>query len=176
MANDRTEGRRERVRELYAKNNRRLAEILIDEGFFGPRGKTAEARGRQLDTARRQVLRDRDFWRTYWRTQRKVSIEDRNVTIEEYIAKLETRIEQLEEMLDDPKLKATPRVQAMAELRQLEQAIAKARGIGDPSLAAADVDGEGNARPFLGVVVNLGKVSAEAVKKIEEFGAGAKQE
>jgi hypothetical protein len=175
MANDRTDGRRERVKELYAKSNRRIGEVLVEEGFFGVPPKTPAGRARQIDTARRQVARDRDWWRDQWKKARNVTTEDRSVSTEEYVAKLETRIEQVEEVLDSPMMKGTPRVQALAELRQLEQAIGKARGVGEPASLMPE-DGDGTKVPFLGIVVGLGKLSAEAIRKINEWNSDSDED
>ncbi|HXG58125.1 MAG TPA: hypothetical protein VNL91_03810 [Thermoanaerobaculia bacterium] len=170
MASDNTEARRERVKELFGKSDRRIAAILIEEGYFGAYPKTKPAQIKLLDTARRTVCRDRAWWQERWSesTERK-----RTETPQEYIARLRTRIEDLEDIAENTLTKPTPRVQAFAEIRQLEQAIAKAQGIDE--VAAPPDGGESDPPPFLGIVVGLGKLSPEAKKKVHEWSGGGSE-
>ena len=162
MANERTDARRARVRELFGKSDKRIAEILIEEGFF-PSRRTKEGRIQQLDSARRRVYDDRQWWREQWKSEKRLT-RDRSVSTEEYIAKLETRIADLEEILDDPRTKGTPRVQSLSEIRQLEQAIAKALGI--DAAERDDGDGEGNGNTFTTLILDVSACSPETKGKL----------
>lgn len=156
MANDLTDARRERVRELWGKSDRRIAETLLEEGYGGPAKRTKDARLQQTESMRRQVHRDREHWREVWREQAKKP--GGRTTVDEYVAKLRTRIEDLEEMLDDQFLKGTPRVQALGEIRQIEQAIAKTEGT---DIAARDDDDSDTGAPFLGLLLDFSNCSDE---------------
>jgi hypothetical protein len=164
MAGDRTEARRARVRTLWAKPDRRIAEILIEEGFGGASKRTAAGKAKQLSSMVRNVWNDRVALRKKWREQKKATIEDVNETRGEYLARLESFSSDALEILEDDKMKGTPRVQALSELRQIEQAKAKACGV---DVAAGDVDADDDGTPLRPkiLVYDVSNCSAE-VKKL----------
>jgi hypothetical protein len=159
-----TDARRERVRELFGKPDRWIADALLEEGFFGPTKRTKDAQITQRETARRTVERDRAWWREHWKKPRTVTVQDMNVSSEEYIARLETRIADLQTILDNPQTKSTAAVNAVSEIRQLEQAIAKARGV-EQAVDKAPEQDSGPSVPFIGLVLDVSKVPQHLLKK-----------
>lgn len=165
-----TDAERARAKELFGiRSDKRIAVRLIEEGFDGKVASGAAGRILQVERVRKRVGRHRLAIRKEWRaTRRLLTSEDRAVSTEEYIANLETREEQLEDVLDDANLRGTPRVQALGELRQIEQAIAKARGV---DVMPGD-DREGTPDGPLGptvLVLDLSRCS-DAVKKKADDG------
>lgn len=160
MASDLTDARRKRVRELFGKADKRIAEILIEEGHFGPVKRTKEVQHLQLETARRTVSRDKQWWRKLWSDEKR---KPARMTNEEYISRLETRISDLDEMLDDAKIKSTPRVQAIDTLRKIEESIAKASGV---DVLEPKPPGDGPAAPFIGLIMDLSECSSETKEKL----------
>jgi hypothetical protein len=173
---DLTLARRERVRELWGLTPRKAAEKLLDEGYGG--GTVANTKAKyiiQLSSMRRQVARDRDWWRAKWRRDRsraKKAAKD-PVLREEYLASLETVQAEIEDVLDDRRLKGTPKVQALSELRQIRQAVGKAQGVDGSSRIIADGDDDSSPQvPFLGIVVGVDKLTPDAKRKIDEWQRG----
>ena len=156
------------MRTLWMKSDRKIAEVLIEEGFGGSTQRTADGKRKQLATMQRNVWNDRQWWKKTWRKQARATSGDLNETRGEYLAQLDSFIAEGIEILDDPKTKGTPRVQALSELRQLEQAKAKARGVAETEPGSPD-DTDGPKVPFLGVVVGLKKITPAALKKINEW-------
>lgn len=162
-----TDERRERVKELFGKSDRRVALMLIEEGFFGPTPRVKQDRIRFEASARRTITNDRHWWREHWRNRKPRTSEDSAAYSEEYIAKLRTRIEDLEDVIDDPATRATAKVNAFAEIRQLEEMIAKAQGADALDRRDTEDDDAASSLPFLGLVLNVTKVSPEAIAKAE---------
>lgn len=168
MASENTEARRERMRALWTKSDRRIAEILIEEGFAGATKRTKDGQQKQIATTIRNVYNDRLWWRKQWRAKARATEQDVNETRGEYLARLDSYASEALMLLDDPKLKGTPRVQALSELRQIEQAKAKAVGVAEVPPEAPDGDGASSA-PYLGIVVNLDGTSDDAKHLIHEW-------
>lgn len=165
MASDKTDARRERMRTLWIKTDQQVAEILIEEGYGGPIPRTADGRRRQVETMRRNVWNDRQWHRKKWRSEKAATHEDAHETRGEYLAVLDSYKEVGVDIISDPKMKGTPRVQALVALTRIEEAKAKARGVAES--VAPPTDDERPAVPFLGVVVGINKLSADALKKID---------
>ncbi len=165
-----TTERRERVRELWGKRDRVIADILFEEGFVDvpPRcGTTKEAELKE--GLRRNICNDRIAIRNEWRSTRKqLNLDDLHIESNEYIAKLQTRIydlEQLTEMLAGNGKGATAFVNAMAEIRQLEELIAKAKGSAVP-IAPPEPEDANRATPVT-VVFDFSECSAETIAEIK---------
>lgn len=169
MASDNTESRRERVRSLWIKPDRRVAEILIDEGFAGPVPTTADGKRKQLASMTKNVWNDRKWWRQAWRAAKRLTNEDLCETRGEYIATLDAIGAAVTEILEDPKIKGTPRVQAASEFRQVQQAKAKASGVAEPA-PATDAADTGMKPVVIGVVLGTGNVSAETRDELRQQG------
>jgi hypothetical protein len=129
------------MRTLWAKSDQRIAEILIEEGFGGALKRTAAGRQKQLESMRRNVWNDRAWWRKKWRNSAKATTQDLNETRGEYLARLDSFSNDAQELLEDRNVKGTPRVQALSELRQIEQAKAKAHGVDAAIEQEPDDDG-----------------------------------
>jgi len=162
-----TDERRERVRELFGKSDRRIALLLIEEGFFGPVPRVKQDRIRFEASARRRITEDRTWWRTAWRNRKPRTSEDSAAYSEGKIAELRTRIEDLEDVIDDASTRSTAKVNAYAEIRQLEEMIAKAQGADELDRRDDDDVNDAHALPFLGLVLDVSRVSPEAIKKAE---------
>jgi hypothetical protein len=169
-----TAERRERVFELWGKSDRRISETLIDEGFFGKLPRLAEERSRFKASAKRQVNKDRHWWRRRWkknREERSHTPAELGMSIDDYVARLTTRIREIEDLIEHPTTKPTAAVNGFSEIRLLEAAIAQAQGIDRPPAAPRDDGDEGDDRPpFLGLILSTGKLSPEAVKKLRGWG------
>jgi len=174
MAGDKTEARRARVRELWTKPDRRLAEVLIEEGYAGATKTTAAGRATQLNSMAKNVWNDRAYWRKTWRKAKRATVEDVNETRGEYLARLEAFSAQAVEILDDPKVKGTPRVQALSEARQLEQAKAKAHGV-DVAIEVEQDDDGIPVRPKTLVYVVDERNSSKEVRETYGLGSGKKR-
>jgi len=158
------EARRERVRELMGCCDRVIAMTLIGEGYFTePLSRIATDRVRFEETCRRTISSDRAAIRKAWRNPTK---RDPNESREEYIARLQTRINQIDERMARGTTKDTPYAQLQSEIRQIEQAIAKARGVdvmpGDDREGA----GGGPLGPTV-LVLDLSRCS-DAVKRLAD--------
>lgn len=164
---DTTDERRERVESLWAKSDSVLTDILIAEGYFGKKPRTPEGRETQRDTARRTLRRDRQYFRELWADEKKAA--KRRLTRGEYVATLRTNMEDLrtvvEEMDEDARVK--DRVDALHEIRQCLEAIAKAEGV-DRNVAADDGDDKPPAA--VGVILNFNNLSAEEIEALASLG------
>jgi len=160
--------RRERVAELYGKRDRRIAELLIDEGYFGTLPRMADERRRFVLTAKRTVCNDRAAIRAEAAKKRKdLAGEFIDITSADYILRMRSRINDAEDILDDPKARPTAKVQALSEMRLLEEAIAKSQGVDVADRGASEDDAP--QVPFLGLVVDLRNVSEAALKQGEKL-------
>lgn len=168
MASDNTEARRERVRTLCLKSDRKIAEILIEEGYGDQPKRTADGRRKQLSAMTRNVCNDRKWWKKQYREQKAATTQDANESRGEYLARLDSLIDEALQLLEDKMVKGTPRVQALSEIRQLEQAKAKALGVAEVPPAEPDGDGE-NPAPFLGIVVGIDGLSEDAKKRVKQW-------
>lgn len=169
MANNNTDARRDRVRSLWTKSDRKIAEILIEEGFAGVIPRTAAGKVKQLDSTRRRVWDDRLAFRKAWREKKRATNEDLCETRGEYLASLDSFAADAVEILENQAVKGTPRVQALSELRQLEQAKAKANGVAE--LAPATAVPDPGAKPIvIGVVFGTRNVSPETREELRQQG------
>lgn len=171
---DQLEARRRRVVELWAVSDRLLARQLIKEGYF-----VAPANGRVApdpvafeESCRRTVSNDRQAIRLQWREGKKeLTSADRNESTEEYVARLQSRIDQITERLMTTAVKDTAYAALVDSLLRYEVAIAKARGTDEAPPADPDGGDVGRDVPFLGLVMGFENVSPEARKKIDEWQA-----
>lgn len=166
---DRTEERRQRVLELFGKRDRRIALILIGEKFFDP-GEIetdSEEWDRFVDACRRVVGYDREAIREEWKKLKKKPTND-PVAINEFIARLDTRIDDLDRIIDSGAAKAGTKVNALGEVRQFESLKAKVSGLDIDGKEAQPADDPGD-RPFVGLVMDFGKVSPDAKKRIDDW-------
>jgi hypothetical protein len=170
MASDQTEARRERMRSLWINPDRKIAEILIEEGYAGQVHHTADAKRKQLAAMQRNVWNDRQWWKKKWRAEKNATNEDASETRGEYLAVLDSYKEVGVDILGDPKVKGTPRVQALVALTKIEEAKAKARGVAETTPVPPGDDGP--TAPFLGVVVGLKNLSPNVIKRIKKWGKG----
>lgn len=164
MASDNTAARRERVRSLWIRTDQQIAEILVEEGYGGETPRTADGRRKQLATMRRNVWNDRQWLRKKWRSEKAATKEDTHETRGEYLAVLDSYKEVGVDIISDPKMKGTPRVQALVALTRIEEAKAKARGVAES--VAPPTDDDRAEVPFLGVVVGLNNLSPDTLKKV----------
>lgn len=169
MASEKTDERRARVRTLWIHSDRQIAEILIDEAYGGAKLRTAEGRRRQLESMRRLVWNDRRWWKKTWRDQKRLTSQDASETRGEYLAVLDSYRDVGRDILTDPRMKGTPRVQALVALTRLEEARAKATGVGE--LEPPEDDDSDKAKPaVIGVVLGLRNVSPEMREQLRAQG------
>jgi len=162
---------RDRVEELFGKSDRRIAHALIEEHAVDPTGaaftelEPAE-RAQFEDTVRRTVNNWRRKLLKNWKTEALPKPGDKEAA-HEFIAKLRTRIEDLERILDGGALtKTTAKVNAIAEIRQIETLIASVKNVdvAGRRLSRLIESGDGdeqNALPFMGLVMDWKNVSPE---------------
>lgn len=158
-----TAERRKRVRELWGRPDRMVAEILIEDGFRvcdAPMPRGADARRTYLESMRRRVSDDREWWREHWRTRAETPTrKDFTVARQEHIASLESDLEDIQAMIDDHATKATAKAMLIGERRQTRALLAKTRGVEE---LIADPDSESGAPPkVIGVVLGMENVSKE---------------
>jgi hypothetical protein len=176
MANDRTLERRERVRQLWGKPDRIIAEILLEEGFTAgaervPRTKAKrdEAEARKLNSMRRNVWNDREWWRVQWKKRATLpTSSDISVAREEHIASLESDLEDIFTMLEDEATKTTAKAMLIGERRMTRALLAKTRGVDE--LGAPDPDGEKPPAPVVGMLLGTASVTPELRKRLREQG------
>lgn len=163
--------RRERVAELFGKRDRRIAEILVDEGFFGPLPRLKAELGTFVLNAKRTVNKDRHWLQQEAEKRRKeLGAGAAAFASADYALRLRSRVYDAEEILEDPKSRPTAKVQALSEIRLLEELLAKSAGVAVAAPAPEDPEGGGSlGRPFLGIIVGFDKVSPEARAKIDEW-------
>jgi len=163
--------RRERVAELFGKRDRRIAEILVDEGFFGPLPRLKAELETFVLNAKRTVNKDRHWIQQETERRRKeLGAGGTAIASADYALRLRSRVYDAEEILEDPKSRPTARVQALSEIRLLEELLAKNAGVAVAAPSPEDPEGGGSLeRPFLGIIVGFDKVSPEARAKIEKW-------
>jgi len=169
--NEDLEARRRRLVELWGLPDRIVAAKLIEEGFFvePADGRLAINSTVFAESCRRTVTRDRTAIREGWRTPHASTVRDRNESVEEYIARLQTCVDLILERLMTKGVKDTPYASLMDSLLRYQAAIAKARGTDAAPPIDPDPDGELSSRPFLGVLVGLDNCSPDARKKINSW-------
>lgn len=166
MPSEKTDSRRERVRLLaVVKNDRKAAEILIEEGYAGRVARTADAKTRQLAAMQVQVGRDRKWLRQQWREAKKITGEDAHETRGEHIAVLDSLHELGVEKLLEPGVKGTPFAQMLLALTRIAEIRAKATGAADAERADDD---SGPAIPFVGAILDLSDLSAAVAAEVKK--------
>lgn len=176
MASNETEARRRRVRQLWGKPDKAIAQILIEEGFkvsCGRAPKTKPAReeweATRLDRMRRNVCNDREAWEKVWRQRTTVSGEEYSVAREAHIASLESDLEEIHELLDEAGTKPTAKAMLIGEKRQTRALLAKARGVEE--LAAPDPDAENKPKVLaVGLVLGTRSISPDTRQQLREQG------
>lgn len=159
MASENTEARRARVRSLWLKSDRQIAEVLLEEGYGGAIKKTADGRRTQLASMTRNVWNDRKKLREEWRDAKRATAADAHESRGEHLAVLDSLQEMGVEMLADPKLKGTPKAQALQAVTRIVEAKGKALGVGETTIEPED---DGKSRPsVVGLVVSAKNLSPE---------------
>jgi hypothetical protein len=167
MAGEETEARRERVRSLWVRSDKDIAQILTEEGFGGPPKKTADGKRTALASMQRNVWNDRKWWREKWRNVKTSTTEDAHETRGEYLATLDSYRGIGLEIATNPKEKGTPRTQALMALARIGEAKAKAQGVAE--VEALPPEDDERSVPFNGIVVGLANLSPEAQRRIDEW-------
>jgi len=167
---DLTQLQRERVLELYAKSDRRIAEMMIAEGLFPkPEKKTANEE-QFADNCRRTVNNHRRAIRDEWKTLEPAQLGD-PVATQEFIARMRSRASEVDEFIDDKDTKPTAKINGFSEVRQIETLIAQASGVDlNWKRFGRTEDPDGNEQtklPFVGVLMDWKNVSPETRAEIE---------
>lgn len=165
MASENTEARRARVRSLWLKPDRHVAEILLEEGFGGAIRRTSDGRVTQLASMVRNVINDRKWWRKTWRSEKRATNEDIYESRGEHIAALDSLQDVGLEMLSDPTIKGTPKAQALQAVTRILEAKGKALGVAEVS-APEPEDNGGPMVPFVGVVLDMSNVAPDVRKRV----------
>jgi hypothetical protein len=176
MASDRTLERRERVRQLWGKPDRIIAETLLDEGFTSGTGRTPRTKAkrdeweaRRVDSMRRNVWNDREWWRAQWKKRASLpTSSDLAVAREEHIASLESDLEDIFTMLEDGETKTTAKAMLIGERRMTRALLAKTRGVDE--LAAPDPEGDKPPAPVVGMLIGTASVTPELRQRLREQG------
>jgi hypothetical protein len=168
MAGENTEARRDRVRTLWIKPDRQIAEILIDEGYAGAVPRTEERQQRQLATTQRNVWNDRAFWRKTWREAKRITTADANETRGEHLAVLDSYRDEGIAKLGDKKLKGTPFAQTLQALARIEELRAKATGVDE--LQPIDPEADKPKVPVVGLVLGTNQISPEMRAQLRDQG------
>jgi len=158
-----------RVRDLIGKSDRRIAKTLIREGLFALPSKTKADDPSFIDSCRRTVNNYRHKVRDGWKKEKLPKPGD-PVSAHEFIAACNTRIDDLDDLIERSDTRATAKVNAYGEIRQLMTQIAKVRGVAVDlrDKRPEEGDGEGQkALPFLGVFADLSDVPAEIRERIQ---------
>lgn len=167
---------RDRVRDLIGKSDRRIARTLIKEGVFVPPAKTSADDAHFIDNCRRTVNNYRRKIRDAWKKEKLPKPGD-SVEALAFIASCQTRIDDLDELIERSDTKATAKVNAYAEIRQYMTHIAKVRGVAvdlrDKRPDEGD-DGNQKALPFLGVFADLTDVPPDVRERIQSERRNAK--
>lgn len=166
---------RDRVAELFGKSDPRIARALIAEKVVTVKEGTFDAlppeeRARLEDVIRRTVNNHRRKLLAQWKDEPIPKPGDKQ-SAHEFIARLRTRIEDLEKILEGGLVKSTAKVNALAEIRQLETLIAQVKNV-DVSgrrlsrlIDAGDDDAQ-NPLPFMGLLLDWKNVSPETKESL----------
>lgn len=152
----------------------KVAEVLRDEGFGGPVPRTADGKRKHLEALKRNVCNDRAYWKKTWRTQKRATNEDTAESRGEYVATLDYLQDVGVEILSDPKVKGTPRSQALVATTKVVEAKAKAAGVAE--IPPAEPEAPDSGVPFFGLMLSTEKVSPEAQKVINGWITKRKRE
>jgi hypothetical protein len=162
---------RDRVLEMFAKSDRKIAQSLIDDEIVTPAKRLNSAqRARWEDGVRRTVNNHRRKLMESWALTPLPKPGD-PAEARAFIAKCQTRINELDDIVDDKNTKSTARMNAYAEIRQLDTLIAQTKRVDTGGRRRSEDEGEADAPqsklPFVGVVMDLKNVSQEARAEIE---------
>lgn len=167
--------RRLRVRELFGRSARVIAETLLDEGFEVKCGRKPRTKAdgemwekRRLAAMTRNVINDKTWWREEWKNKRQLTGEDPNVAREEHLAALMSDVEEINELLDSGGTKATAKAILVGERRQTRALLAKALGVEE--LAPRDPEADQKRPLVVGLVIGTKNVSADARARLREQG------
>lgn len=179
-------GVRDRVEELIAKSDRRIARKLIDEHIVEPAaGEFSELTKAQqagfVETVRRTVNNHRRALRKTWKETPLPKPGDREAA-NEFIAHCRSRIEDLEAIAaGGGSTKTTAQVNALAEIRQLETLIGAVKNVDvagrrlNRLVDMGEGDEEQNPLPFMGLVVDWKRVPVEEKEKLLAGNRGDKR-
>lgn len=172
---------RDRVAELFGKRDAKIADVLIAEKIVLPPkpSMTPSERARWKDGIRRTVNNHRRALMEQWGEQPLPKPGDA-AEARAYIAKCQTRIEELDNIVDDPDTKHTARLNAYAEIRQLETLIATTKRVDTGGRRIGkeeeeDPNAPQSKLPFLGVVLDWKNVPPETRAEIEADAARNEQ-
>jgi len=165
------EARRRRIVELWGLPDRYVATQLIAEGFFTqpPDGRLASDPIEFAESCRRTVNNDRRAIREQWRTPRTSTVQDRNESLEEYVARLQTCVDQMLERMMTRNVKDTPYAQMMDSVLRYQTAIAKARGTDAAPPSEGDDPSGTESKPYLGLILGIDNLSPAARAKIAKW-------
>lgn len=118
--------------------------------------------------ARQTVWRDRQAIEEAHRKNRLEEKQDAATDSFRYIARLKSRIEDLEQVLDSPSLRPTAAVQANEAIARIEERIARAQGVVE--LAPSEADETENKQIVVGLRLGFQNVSDEMKDKLRAQG------
>ena len=169
---EQTDAIRERVLEMFGKRDRKIAESLIsDEIVTPPKARmTAEETAKWKDGVRRVVNYHRNAILAGWKEQPLPKPGD-PVEARRFVARCQTRIEELDDIVDSRATKSTARANAYAEIRHLETLIAQTLRVdtGGRRKSEDEVDPTApqSKLPFVGVLMDWRNVDPETRAEIE---------
>jgi hypothetical protein len=171
-----TRARRARVRELFGRSNREIAETLLDEGFEiasaerRPRTTKAVAEwdAKRVAAMTRNVINDKEWFREQWKAKRELSTDDPLVAREEHIAALSSDLDQINDFIGETATKPTAKSIAFGERRQTRALLAKARGVEE--IAPRDPDADKPRPVIVGLRIGTTSLTAEELRELKERG------
>jgi hypothetical protein len=162
----------ERVCAMFGKNDRKIAASLIaDEIVRPPKSKMSAAEtSKWEDAVRRTVNNYRHRIVDSWKNEPLPKPGD-PAEARKFVAKCQTRIEELDDIVENKLTKSTFRAAAFAEIRHLETLIAQTLRVDTGGRRRLEDDGDDESPqsklPFVGVVVDMRNVSEETRREIE---------
>lgn len=169
--------RRDRVEELFGYTDRYITDKLIEEGLFVQPDdcRTDAAQERWRSSCRRTVNNDRHAIRKGWKAGPAPTLGD-VVATREFVARMKTRLADLEVIVNKVSTKPTAKMNGYAEMRQLETLIAQASGVDIHWKRFMRGDGGGDGTPpppFIGLYLDTSNLSQETKDLIaNETGQG----
>jgi hypothetical protein len=176
--NLRTDERRVRVLELFGKPTRLIAKILLEEDYevdSGPSPVTAEKQEqwerRRVELMRRNVDNDRAWWEAKWRERSKTpkTAEDLDVELESNIAAINSDVDEISELLTDPKTRSSAKAILFQSKLRARELILKARGV--DKAPDREPEDETPARPAI-LIYDISAASPETKEKYGLHGHG----
>ncbi|MGK2855862.1 MAG: hypothetical protein ACSLFQ_01515 [Thermoanaerobaculia bacterium] len=118
------------MEKLLRKADQQIAEILAADGVFGACPRLEEKRALFMLAAKRTVCRDRAAIAAARRQKRRDLAGDyRSGDPLDYVFRMQSHLREAEEILEDPTSGPDARIAAIAEIRLIEQAIARVNGV-----------------------------------------------